>query len=629
MGFFVRRTGDPEVAADLTAETFASAIVAQRRFDPGRAPAVAWLFSIATRRLADYRRRGWVDQRVRRSLQIERRPVSVDDADLIRVLADDVVTALERPAARPARRRGRARGRRPRLRRSGGRGTNVRAGGATARLARARHAAPTRRGPRMSDYLTELRRDLVDAHGRHRRSRTLPRAARALRRRPQVALAALAAAACAAGLLTGAAALRDRAPAEALRVVAVVPLGGQPIDATLVAGSLWVARYDGDVLRVDPVRREVVRRIRLGRNVSSIAGTARDVWVTTEPAVDESGGRLVRLDPATGDISARVRLGAFAAVLAAGDRSLWALDSQNDTEAPVRIRRIDPADGATLASVATAPPEPTSRSRPAPCGRWGATAPSPGWMHGCAAPFGALPRVGAVPVSSDDQLAVDARGAWMVSPGTTPSCGSRRAASCAGSPSIHARCRPSPARAAPSGRSPSRPARGTGSRGSTPIRAGRQRRSHSGRTGPRRWCVRPAASGSSPVTGTRCSFAPARRDTSGRAPDGARQRFNHEEVGHAHRTARAVADENRADRRHDAAAVGGLALIGAPALAAGPRTAVQCGDVVDAQRPRRQRPHRLPRRRARRRRTGHHRGPGRAHDRRQRLPGGRLRGRPP
>jgi DNA-directed RNA polymerase specialized sigma24 family protein len=31
-GYFARRTRDPEVAADLTAETFASAIVAQRRF---------------------------------------------------------------------------------------------------------------------------------------------------------------------------------------------------------------------------------------------------------------------------------------------------------------------------------------------------------------------------------------------------------------------------------------------------------------------------------------------------------------------------------------------------------------------------------------------------------------------
>ncbi len=94
MGYFARRTGDPEAAADLTAETFASAIVAQRRFTPGGPPATAWLFAIAGRRLADYQRRGWADQRVRRSLAIERRPVSEQDAEMIRLLADDTTTTL-------------------------------------------------------------------------------------------------------------------------------------------------------------------------------------------------------------------------------------------------------------------------------------------------------------------------------------------------------------------------------------------------------------------------------------------------------------------------------------------------------------------------------------------------------
>src|SRR5215218_4629409 len=76
LGYFARRTGDPEVAADLTAESFASAIVARHRFRPGGAPAVAWLFTIAQRRLADYQRRGGVEGRMRRSLAMERRPVS-------------------------------------------------------------------------------------------------------------------------------------------------------------------------------------------------------------------------------------------------------------------------------------------------------------------------------------------------------------------------------------------------------------------------------------------------------------------------------------------------------------------------------------------------------------------------
>ena len=80
LGFFVRRTGDPEVAADLAAETFASALVSRRRFRPGGAPAGAWLYTIAQRRLADYHRRGRVDDRVRRMLEMERRPLGDDTA---------------------------------------------------------------------------------------------------------------------------------------------------------------------------------------------------------------------------------------------------------------------------------------------------------------------------------------------------------------------------------------------------------------------------------------------------------------------------------------------------------------------------------------------------------------------
>jgi RNA polymerase sigma-70 factor (ECF subfamily) len=94
LGYFARRTRDPEVAADLTAETFASALVARRRFKPGGAPAAAWLFAIAARRLADYQRRGRVEQRMRRSLEMERRVVSDADAVMIRLLGDDAAESM-------------------------------------------------------------------------------------------------------------------------------------------------------------------------------------------------------------------------------------------------------------------------------------------------------------------------------------------------------------------------------------------------------------------------------------------------------------------------------------------------------------------------------------------------------
>jgi RNA polymerase sigma factor (sigma-70 family) len=94
LGYFARRTFDAEEAADLTAETFASALVAKRRFKPGGAPASAWLFKIAARRLADYQRKGYVEQRMRRSLEMERRAVSEADAEMIRLLGDDAARSV-------------------------------------------------------------------------------------------------------------------------------------------------------------------------------------------------------------------------------------------------------------------------------------------------------------------------------------------------------------------------------------------------------------------------------------------------------------------------------------------------------------------------------------------------------
>jgi RNA polymerase sigma-70 factor (ECF subfamily) len=78
LAFFARRTRDPELAADLTAETFAAALLARRRYRPGRGRADSWLFSIAYRKLADTRRRGRAEDRALRRLQMEA-PVLTDD----------------------------------------------------------------------------------------------------------------------------------------------------------------------------------------------------------------------------------------------------------------------------------------------------------------------------------------------------------------------------------------------------------------------------------------------------------------------------------------------------------------------------------------------------------------------
>ena len=105
LAFHRRRTGDPEVALDLTAETFARALEGVASFEPGRGPARAWLFAIARNLLADSYRRGRVADEARRRLGIP--PLAVDDedlerveaaadaADLLAILPDDQRTAID------------------------------------------------------------------------------------------------------------------------------------------------------------------------------------------------------------------------------------------------------------------------------------------------------------------------------------------------------------------------------------------------------------------------------------------------------------------------------------------------------------------------------------------------------
>jgi RNA polymerase sigma-70 factor (ECF subfamily) len=94
LGYFARRVRDPEIAADLTAETFAAALVSRRSFRRASTPAVAWLFGIAQHKLADYRRRGAADDRMQRRLGMERAPVAEDDAELIAMLGRDAAWQL-------------------------------------------------------------------------------------------------------------------------------------------------------------------------------------------------------------------------------------------------------------------------------------------------------------------------------------------------------------------------------------------------------------------------------------------------------------------------------------------------------------------------------------------------------
>ena len=73
LGFFGAVTRRPEVAADLTAETFALALESVGAFDAARGSARMWLFGIARNVLAQSARRGRVESAARRRVGLDAR----------------------------------------------------------------------------------------------------------------------------------------------------------------------------------------------------------------------------------------------------------------------------------------------------------------------------------------------------------------------------------------------------------------------------------------------------------------------------------------------------------------------------------------------------------------------------
>lgn len=93
--YFMRRVGDPELAADLTAETFAAALMSVRRYKAERDTAAPWLFGIARHTLLRSVEKQRVEDRARRKLGWQ--ALTLDDDLLERVAragADDRVAGL-------------------------------------------------------------------------------------------------------------------------------------------------------------------------------------------------------------------------------------------------------------------------------------------------------------------------------------------------------------------------------------------------------------------------------------------------------------------------------------------------------------------------------------------------------
>ena len=91
LAFFRRRVRGPEEAFDLTAETFAAALLALPRFQPGPEPPRSWLFAIARNKLHEAVRSRRIQDEARRALAMQ--PIRLDDG---------AIEILEAAASAPA-----------------------------------------------------------------------------------------------------------------------------------------------------------------------------------------------------------------------------------------------------------------------------------------------------------------------------------------------------------------------------------------------------------------------------------------------------------------------------------------------------------------------------------------------
>lgn len=86
--FLARRTGNPEAAVDILAETFASAFEDREQFrGNGDDAARAWLYGIARHELADYFRHEHAQRRALTRLGVERRALTDAEYERIEELA--------------------------------------------------------------------------------------------------------------------------------------------------------------------------------------------------------------------------------------------------------------------------------------------------------------------------------------------------------------------------------------------------------------------------------------------------------------------------------------------------------------------------------------------------------------
>jgi RNA polymerase sigma factor (sigma-70 family) len=99
LAYLRRRVATPELALDLAAETFATAVGSAHRYR-GEGEVSAWLYGIARNKLLESLRRGRVEDAARRALGQDPLVVSASDLELVEVRVVEGAEELQRQLAK-------------------------------------------------------------------------------------------------------------------------------------------------------------------------------------------------------------------------------------------------------------------------------------------------------------------------------------------------------------------------------------------------------------------------------------------------------------------------------------------------------------------------------------------------
>lgn len=158
----------------------------------------------------------------------------------------------------------------------------------------------------MSDFLGELREELLDGLERYERPAPARRLAAGLapRLRPATLVGAVGLAVLVAAIVVAARTLAPKPPPVRPQVVAVLRIGGTPMDAVSADGSLWATDFDGSLVEVDPREHEVLTRIDVPRSPVPLTSAGGSLWLQTSGR--DCRGNLLRIDPTRDRIVRRV-----------------------------------------------------------------------------------------------------------------------------------------------------------------------------------------------------------------------------------------------------------------------------------------------------------------------------------